>query len=102
MTDEKTLVQNTDLEIKDFINEQLEKTHDPAMVSALLVKNASMMSIAFCDNGHAITANLLKAFLAPVEAYLAAEKEVECDVIDGEVTFDAEGFETRPKDAIVN
>lgn len=102
MTDEKTVAQNTDLEIKDFIKEQLEKTHDPAMVSALLVKNASMMSIAFCSNGHAITSNLLSAFLAPVEAYLAAEAEAESDVIDGEVAVDAEGFEVRPKDAIVN
>ena len=74
------------------------------MVSALLVKNASMMSIAFCSNGHAVTANLLNAFLAPVEAYLEAEAEaeVEDEFIDGEASVAEEGFEARPKDAQVH
>lgn len=98
----KMLADKVDGEIKDKINSWLELTQDPAMVSALLVKNASMMSIAFCSNGHAVTANLLNAFLAPVEAYLEAEAEVEDEFIEGEASVAEEGFETRPKGAQVH
>ena len=97
----KKLVRKVDGQIHEQINSWIEQTQDPAMVAALLVKNASEMSIALCSDGHVITANLLNALLAPIEAHLEAAADEELDK-DSERSFAEEGFEARPKDAQVH
>jgi hypothetical protein len=89
----KCLDDVVDSQIRDEIKSWMDLTGNPGMVSALLVRNATLLSMEYCSDGHAITTNLLNSFLATLSLSL----ETDDNTIDAESSELQEAFETRPK-----
>ena len=90
-----------DNQIRDEIKSWMDLTGNPGMVSALLVRNATLLSMEYCSDGHAITTNLLNSFLATLSLNLETDDKTidaeSSELIDAESSELQEAFETRPK-----
>ena len=81
-----------DSQIRDEIKSWMDLTGNPGMVSALLVRNATLLSMEYCSDGHAITTNLLN-----FSATLSLCLETDDKTIDAETSELQEVIEDRPK-----